>query len=273
MELNITRSDRDDGEGTVVPDGTGGTVLIEDIVDTTAQATLSVMSGQTVIVGGLIQKTRVNFSRRLPLISNIPVMLGNLFKYDFEAERRDELLVVMTPMLVTGDQDLEYIKQTESSKMSWCLADVVEAHGDVGLSGGYGLWGPAIGPTIYPDVQPTIDGEVVVGNLPPGIVTDQNRAAGTDPALCEPTNEVQQPAPAPGVMMQDTILDQGFESQPLAPPVQPTPVQPTPAPAPANSVPLPQPSVNQSSFRLPAGRIGAESTQALPASWVNQAIK
>jgi general secretion pathway protein D len=30
-------------------------------------------------------------------------------------------------------------------------------NGDVGLSGGYGLWGPAIGPTIYPDLHPTID--------------------------------------------------------------------------------------------------------------------
>jgi hypothetical protein len=41
--------------------------------------------------------------------------------------------------------------------MSWCLADVVEAHGDVGMSGGYGLWGPAVGQTIYPDMQPTVD--------------------------------------------------------------------------------------------------------------------
>jgi len=63
----------------------------------------------------------------------------------------------MTPMLINGDEDLEYVKQVESSRMSYCLADVVEMHGDVGLSGGYGLWGPAIGPTIYPDLHPTID--------------------------------------------------------------------------------------------------------------------
>ena len=60
-------------------------------------------------------------------------------------------------MLVTGEEDLDYVKQVESSRMSWCLADVVEAHGDVGMSGGYGLWGPAVGTTIYPDLQPTVD--------------------------------------------------------------------------------------------------------------------
>jgi hypothetical protein len=34
---------------------------------------------------------------------------------------------------------------------------VVEAHGDVGMSGGYGLWGSVNGTTIYPDLQPTVD--------------------------------------------------------------------------------------------------------------------
>ena len=49
VEVDVTRSDRDQGNGTVVPDGAGGTVLIEDIIDTTAQSTLTVYNGQTVI--------------------------------------------------------------------------------------------------------------------------------------------------------------------------------------------------------------------------------
>ncbi len=80
-----------------------------------------------------------------------------MFRFDRETEQRSELLIIMTPMLVTGDEDLEYVKQMESSRMSYCLADVVEMHGDVGLNPGYGLWGPAVGPVIYPDLQPTID--------------------------------------------------------------------------------------------------------------------
>ncbi len=161
MNIDATRSDRDTANGTVVPTGEGS-VVIDDIIETTAQSTISAFSGQTVVFGGLIQKTRSNSSRRIPYLADIPY-LGHMFKFDREVETRSELLIIMTPTLVTGEQDLEYIKETESSRMSWCLADVTEAHGDVGLSGGYGLWGPAVGPTIYPDLQPTVD-DVINGH-------------------------------------------------------------------------------------------------------------
>lgn len=157
MDVDATRSARDDNNGTTVPTGSGNeTVLINDIIQTTAQSVVAAYSGQTVIFGGLIQKERTAASSRVPYIADIP-LLGNFFKYDRETEVRSELLVFLTPMLVTGEEDLDYVKQVESSRMSWCLADVVEAHGDVGMSGGYGLWGPAVGSTIYPDLQPTVD--------------------------------------------------------------------------------------------------------------------
>jgi type II secretory pathway component GspD/PulD (secretin) len=269
MEVNITRSDRDDGVGTLIPASVVGAppTLIEDIIDTTAQATLSVYSGQTVIMGGLIQKERLNVSRRLPLLSNIPY-LGNLFKYDFEQEERRETLLVLTPMLVTSDQDLEYIKETESSRMSWCLADVVEAHGDVGLSGGYGLWGPAIGPTIYPDVNPTIDGEVVVGELPPGVIADRQYPAAVGGSM----GQTVFPDPAPITMPQQTILDQGFDGPVISPPLPAgsSPADLIPAGSlPSGSLPVQQPGVNQSSFQRPAGMIGSELDQTLPAGWAS----
>ncbi|MEM9825805.1 MAG: secretin N-terminal domain-containing protein [Planctomycetota bacterium] len=165
ITVDATRSQRDSTSGTPIPTGDGGTVIIDDILRTTAQSVVAAYSGQTVVYGGLIQKNRNNFSRRVPFLADIP-LLGHLFRYDQEIETRDELLIVMTPMLVTGAEDLEYVKQVESARMSWCLADVVEMHGDEGLSGGYGLWGPAIGPTIYPDAQPTVDGFPAGGGYP-----------------------------------------------------------------------------------------------------------
>ena len=157
MAIDATRSQiNNTAPGQAIGVFDGQPVTVQPIDQTTAQSTISAYSGQTVIFGGLIQKGRENTTRRMPYLSNIP-LLGYLFKFDVETEFRSELLIVMTPMLVTGEQDLEYVKATESSRMSWCLADVVEAHGDVGLQGGYGLWGPTIGPTIYPDLQPTVD--------------------------------------------------------------------------------------------------------------------
>ncbi|XZE56806.1 secretin N-terminal domain-containing protein [Planctomycetaceae bacterium SH139] len=137
-------------------DVNGNPILSPRIDRTRAQTTVTAYSGQTVVLGGLIQKDRSQFSRRIPYVSNIPY-LGALFRYDQERETRTELLIIMTPQIISGDEDWEYIKQEESSRMSWCLADVVEMHGDVGLNGGYGLWGPAIGPVIYPDATPMID--------------------------------------------------------------------------------------------------------------------
>jgi type II secretory pathway component GspD/PulD (secretin) len=167
MDIDATRSDRDTSSGTQVPTGNAITpiLVIDDIIRTTAQSTIAAYSGQTVVFGGLIQKVRVDFSRRVPIVADIP-LLGHFFKYDQEAEQRTETLVIMTPMLINGDEDLDYVKEVESSRMSWCLADVVEMHGDVGLSGGYGLWGPAVGNTIYPDLQPTIENVIIQDSYP-----------------------------------------------------------------------------------------------------------
>lgn len=156
MDVDATRSARDTVNGTPIPAGDGSTVIIDDILRTTAQSVVAAYSGQTVVFGGLIQKERFQSSRRVPFLADIP-LLGYFFKFERETERRSELLTVLTPMLVTGEEDMEYVKQTESARMSWCLADVVEMNGDVGLSGGYGLWGPATGGVIYPDLQPTVD--------------------------------------------------------------------------------------------------------------------
>lgn len=167
MDIDATRSDRDTASGTQVPTGNAVTpiLVIDDIIRTTAQSTVAAYSGQTVVFGGLIQKTRLNVSRRVPIVADIP-LLGHFFRYDQESEVRSETLVILTPMLINGDEDLDYVKEVESSRMSWCLADVVEMHGDVGLSGGYGLWGPAVGNTIYPDLQPTVDNVIIDDSYP-----------------------------------------------------------------------------------------------------------
>ena len=217
MQILARRSDVDRTPGTGTPIGTdlnGVPIVVPDINETRAESTIVAYSGQTVIFGGLIQKERTNQSRKVPFLGDIP-LLGVMFRFDRETELRNELLIVMTPMLVDGDEDLEYIKQVESSRMSYCLADVVEMHGDVGLSGGYGLWGPAIGPTIYPDMHPTVDqfpkafdgeveGEVIyeepsILQPPAGFETDSNRPLmpGTSPLPRQPGVSGEAPRQSP----------------------------------------------------------------------------
>lgn len=157
MDIDASRKNVNFTTGQVIgTSNTGEDIFVPAIDQSVARSTITAFDGQTVVFGGLIQKIRSNSSRRVPYLSSIP-LLGVFFRYDAEQEERNELLVIMTPTLVTGDEDLEYVKIEESNRMSWCLADVVEAHGNVGLSGGHGLWGPALGPTIFPDIQPTVD--------------------------------------------------------------------------------------------------------------------
>jgi general secretion pathway protein D len=156
MQVYVQRSAVDDvNAGIPVGFGVNGEVIRSPIINSTnAQTTISAYSGQTVVFAGLIQKSRSSTSRRIPYLADIP-WLGALFRFDVESERRTELLVVLTPRIIQTDEDYEMMKQVESSRMSWCLADILEMHGDAGLSGGHGLWGPARGPIIYPDLQPT----------------------------------------------------------------------------------------------------------------------
>lgn len=218
MQILARRSEVDRTTGTGTPIGTdqnGVPIVIPDINETRAESTITAYSGQTVVFGGLIQKVRTNQSRRVPYLADIP-LLGVMFRFDRETEERNELLIIMTPMLITGDEDLEYVKQVESSRMSYCLADVVEMHGDVGLSGGYGLWGPATGPVIYPDLHPTYDqfpqnnvGETVIGQ---SVISDTSTSGGTviqGPELAEPEMVLPNNGVAPSVPSGTDLLPDG----------------------------------------------------------------
>ncbi|MGV3483002.1 MAG: secretin N-terminal domain-containing protein, partial [Planctomycetaceae bacterium] len=256
MQIRAERSSIDDpNSGTPIgTDVNGNAIRIPNINTTNAESTIIAYSGQTVVFGGLIQKQRTNQSRRVPYLANIP-LLGVMFRFDRETELRTELLVIMTPMLVNGDEDLEYVKQVESSRMSYCLADVVEMHGDVGLSGGYGLWGPAVGPVIYPDLHPTIDqfpqnnvGESIGSSVlspqeaqimgetyiaPPGeeVIHGPVYSAPMPPEMMMPPGAV-----APGTVPHGTHPNGTLPTGPL--PSQPLDVPPSGAQRPASGKPV-----------------------------------
>ena len=157
MQVQVQNSSIDDANaGIPVGFGPGGEVIRSPIINSIeALTTVSAYSGQTVVFAGLISKKRVNTRSQIPLLGSLP-WIGAAFRFDTETDQRRELLVVLTPRIIQTDEDYETVKTIASSRMSWCLADVLNVHGDVGLTGGNGLWGPARSTTIYPDMQPTV---------------------------------------------------------------------------------------------------------------------
>jgi general secretion pathway protein D len=87
---------------------TADSTLTETITPTIAQrriaSTVSVSSGETVALGGLIRDSDSDAVTGVPLLSDIPI-LGNLFKTTTDAKRRTELLVLLTPRVVRDTND------------------------------------------------------------------------------------------------------------------------------------------------------------------------
>ena len=120
---------------------------------TTAETVISAKSGQTVVMAGLITSDKSMTLRRVPWLADIPIV-GRLFEFEDSVDRRTELMIIMTPHIIESDEDYEWIKAMESERMSWCLADVVNLHGDVGLQGNNSLFCCENLPIIYPHSNP-----------------------------------------------------------------------------------------------------------------------
>ena len=158
MEIDANRSSvGPEAEGIPVSITTGGGVIRAPRINRTlAQTTVQALSGQTVILGGLISREKSEAHRQVPLLGDIPV-LGRLFRFDSTTNQRTELLIIMTPHIIKNEEDAERIKRAEIARMHWCLADVIEVHGDGGLRGRADQWTDSETITIYPDLAPSAE--------------------------------------------------------------------------------------------------------------------
>ena len=99
------------------------------IIDaTTAQTTVAAMSEQTIVISGLITKTKTKEHHGVPVLDDIPV-INNFFRYDSKVEERTELLIIMTPHIIRNQADADALKRKEAAKMTWCINDVTKIYG------------------------------------------------------------------------------------------------------------------------------------------------
>jgi len=69
------------------------------------QTLVSVQSGQTMVMGGLILETKQNASKGIPLLSRIPI-IGGLFGNQALTNNRTELVMFITPRVLENEQDI-----------------------------------------------------------------------------------------------------------------------------------------------------------------------
>jgi type II secretion system protein D len=155
MQITANKSEvGPEAEGIPISISPQGQVLRAPRIEITqALTTVSALSGQTVVLGGLLQTRKFDVHRRVPLISDIP-LLGNLFRYDSVAEERRELLIILTPQIIYNKFDSDLVKQIESSRMSWILSDVINVHGEAGLRSRCDEWYEGEMESVYPSYVP-----------------------------------------------------------------------------------------------------------------------
>ena len=133
MQLTTEKSEvGPEAEGIPISVSAGGQVVRAPRINaTTAVTTVSALSGQTVVLSGLLTNRREDVHRRVPLLADIP-LIGDLFRYDRVSGQRTELLIVLTPQIVRNKLESDVIKQVESSRMSYIMSDVINLAGDLG---------------------------------------------------------------------------------------------------------------------------------------------
>ena len=120
VDVNAEKSAFRLAPGTGVPiftDATNGNVIEAPVKDiTTANTTVSVQSGQTIVLGGMITNENRTVNRKVPWLGDLPVV-GRAFRYDLNEMARTELLVLLTPIQITDDMHADSLLHQEVSRV------------------------------------------------------------------------------------------------------------------------------------------------------------
>ena len=82
----------------------------------TAKTTLSIMEGQTIVIGGLIDESKGRSSSGVPFLSKIPI-LGALFGYQTREDTGRETILLMTPHVISDLQESNQVTQEFREKV------------------------------------------------------------------------------------------------------------------------------------------------------------
>jgi len=91
-----------------------------------AQTVVSMKSGSTVVIGGLIRDDKDTVVKKIPLIGDIP-LLGELFKFKKDLLQKTNLLIFITPQILNNQQDMEKMTERKQNQLAPELNKLPEA--------------------------------------------------------------------------------------------------------------------------------------------------
>ena len=88
------------------------------VIDTrSADTVVMTPDGQTVVIGGLMQKSKSSSESKIPFLGDIP-WLGNLFKRKTKSGSKTELLIFLTPHVIQAPSQLAALSDKEPVRRS-----------------------------------------------------------------------------------------------------------------------------------------------------------
>lgn len=124
----------DDGSVSLTVDQDSSTVKIGDTtipistsdgsvryfpIDTVSTASLQVTAhardGMTIVIGGMIKESEVRDRQQVPLLGDVPAV-GFLFKRDVRARERTQIVLLITPRIISSPQEGQAIAQAKSQE-------------------------------------------------------------------------------------------------------------------------------------------------------------
>ena len=128
MQISAVRSQYRKEGVPLSTDATGKTIQSPILDISRANTTISVQTGQTVVIGGLINTRDESFTNKVPILGDIP-LIGTAFRFDSRSTRRVELLVFLTPRVIGGACDEETIKEVEMGRLHYIESEAEDIHG------------------------------------------------------------------------------------------------------------------------------------------------
>jgi general secretion pathway protein D len=120
LELQIEKSDVN---AKALPLGNLSNVPV--FTKKTAKTLLSVLEGQTIVIGGLIEDSKNVTKSGLPLLSKIP-LLGALFGYQTYEKTKTELILLMTPHIITDHVQSDAVTREFKEKVEGIKKELEE---------------------------------------------------------------------------------------------------------------------------------------------------
>jgi general secretion pathway protein D len=104
--------------------------LIEDVASPSAdtpttakrqaETIVSMNSGSTIVIGGLIRDDKTMIEKKIPLAGDLP-LVGGLFRFKKDRLQKTNLLIFITPHVLSSQEDLEQITEKKKQELSSVL--------------------------------------------------------------------------------------------------------------------------------------------------------